>query len=1429
MRTAFFMICLSCFFAQASPAQSPSISLNESPRDHYCVGQKVRIPVTVTGSFQEGNLFSVKISYYARGENQVKALPASIVNGYLEFLLDEKELVQSPGVQLKVVTTSPATETGWSNYFRVFGSGSVTLKAVSDTLNMFEDIRLQFLISAMGQTDITMNDSTKFSYSNYYESSYTGTATAGVARNSGTFKIAYAKNECGSLAVGGEARIVVNPVSILPAPLDKTICQDSEFRIRISSDRALPGGAKYRVRFVEQYYYGSNSGPRTIETNATLEGQVLKGRFPERSDIPGGSNFLVQVIQGNPGAVSALSQDAVSVYPKPEAIFTSASTAIAFGQSADLQISVGGAAPAQVELSDGTVASNQYYTSIWHSVRPTHTTTYSIKSFSTGCGQGNSIADQKLVVTVKPGIDFDFTGDIRLCENQKTRLPVKHNLNISSGTTIFLEAAGSENRLFRFPAKLMPDGTLEVDIPSSPGNSSYFLSDLYGFRIVIPDLDISSNYNYGIRIQGKPFVISAGTDTPLPLDKPGLVHLTGRLAGGAPYTLNVNGETKVIEGNDYVYSSVYVKEDTEFIYGNIRNECFSNPENRFGVSLKVSRTNQAPHVYIYDRASSNLCPGDSLEIEFDGYGQFGDGNKFIIQYEYNGSYHAVQTVGSAGKYKFKVPDITAQNYWTPVRVSSTNPVLFSSTLFLKNSSLPSGIYHSYSNTSENKPAIIYPGEGDITISGGFSGNGPATIVFSDDTGDREISVYDNYFRIPVFPETGKNDTYTIKSITNACGTTNFNAKIFLRKNAYQIALTQPNRVFCGGDAYDIYFLSGKEKKSGPATEYILQVAPSNSAESFTELARTTSDSKFSGVIPSRLAQGYYVIRVLSSDGVFSEPTNMQIFEPPKATLSTDFPLNQGVAELSSRQSIELKMDLTGSGSIYGVFSEYDQQVYSFYSGLNYLSFRPERSQTYKVYMIRNLCGYGSGTGEVRVKVKPALQLTPGQQSICEGGNFQTGYAVLGDAELGPGDYLVFRLQNSADGSIVPIDSTRNLKGNMNLKIPSPLAKGPFSLQAVIKKYNLLENIPVSITIRPDITLTGNSTINSGGSTRLILKNNNSSSVAYSPTTFTVLDNTTGEERRYDDLSGIYVSPPVTTTYTLKSVSNSCGEGKASGQAIVVVNPPSDKTISTINVSPKGWNFCMEDTVTVYFSSSGAFSSSNKFVAQISDENGTNFRDIPTIGAQSPLQVVLPGNLSEASLYRIRITATDPGTASGAWQEGVTPSRRSSARFLSDRAYFENNKPAKLVVALEGSPPWYYIFGTDLAQRSKYAYASPDTLTIDQASPSLYYKLYSVQNNCGSGTVSSPSTVRVQLIMATEPDPLSDIKIGPNPAHDYLNIYFGQDGMWTISLYDLKGIPILTRQGAARIEQLDMTRFPGGIYIMNIETGGKKQSFRIVKE
>ncbi len=86
------MICLSCFFAQASPAQSPSISLNESPGDHYCVGQKVRIPVTVTGSFQEGNLFSVKISYYARGENQVKALPASILNGYPRSALNLKSV-----------------------------------------------------------------------------------------------------------------------------------------------------------------------------------------------------------------------------------------------------------------------------------------------------------------------------------------------------------------------------------------------------------------------------------------------------------------------------------------------------------------------------------------------------------------------------------------------------------------------------------------------------------------------------------------------------------------------------------------------------------------------------------------------------------------------------------------------------------------------------------------------------------------------------------------------------------------------------------------------------------------------------------------------------------------------------------------------------------------------------------------------------------------------------------------------------------------------------------------------------------------------------------------------------------------------------------------------------------------------------------------
>lgn len=1415
-------LCGLCFLVSSVVfAQSASISINQSPNSSYCAGEKIRLSISTTGTFSAANVFSVVVSYYASGNERQKTVSAVLTGTLLEFILDDEDLVKGYSLRVKARSSSPAAESAWSGSFRLFRTGQIAISTTTDTVNAFDEAQLHFRLNAPGYINVTLDDSTKFEFDRYYDAiETTNTQTIRVSQTK-TFRIAHASNQCGAFSTSGEARIAVNPVSILPVILAQSICQDSEFTIGISSESPLPQAGKYRVRFIEQRY-DTFSPPLVIETEAQLHDGILKGTFPFRPDVPTNSGFFVQIILDNPKSVSTRSTEIIRVLSKPEAFFSSSSRTIDFGQRMDFSISVGGAPPAQVELSDGSVLSSNFPT-VFSTVSPAQTTSYTIRSFSTGCGPGVLSSNQTLVVTVKPGIVIDLEENLTLCENQKLTIPVKHNLNITSGTPVFLEANGWDGVVFRFPGRFIASDKIEVDISPLSGDS-YYLDQLSWFWVTIPSLGISSPGKYNIRVQTKPYVERATTYDGTILNKPGTINIEAKMVGGGPYTLDVNGVRTTVEGN-YMYSNFYAtKQKGDFIYSKIRNECFSDEEYSFALSVQVTESDTNPHVHLYNGVGS-VCYLDSMEVDFDGYGQFGEGNSFLIQYEHNGQYHTIRSVNSGGKYKVKVPTATAANTYTVLRVSSTNPVLWSSQRYIRNNQAPSNLYLGYEGTTEGNPAKIYPGNEEPTISGNFNGYGPATVRFSDGVTERDFDVADIYFSIPVSPRVGQTEVYTVKSVRNACGTTEFNRNVFLHRVAYQIFAYYPQSSFCTGSPFEIVFSTNKPAPAEPSTEYILQISYEGS-NSFRDLARTTGTYKFTGIIPSDLLQGSYRMRVLASDGVVSDETYLTINAPPKATLSSIEPLNSGAIVIEPGYSAGLKIEVSGSGPISAVLGDKYHQIF-YGPGVFQVFQLMDRGETLKIRSIKNVCGYGSGTGEVKVNVRPGLRLNAGQHSICEGGNFKTEFRILGDVELGVRDYLVFELWDSSAQHGIPLDSTRSLAGSITLAIPSPLPAGSWSIRAVLRAYSLFQHVGVSVTMKPDMVISGSSTINKGEKTRIVLSSRNS--LNFYDITSVVLDNTTGVEQSYTGMLDFLVSPEVTTTYTLKSASSSCGLGTVSGRAVVEVNPVSDRAVSTTSVLSTVGAVCLGDTVRVFFISAGNFSAGNTFKVQVSNENEPGFVDIPTIGNVSPIRAVLPAGLSDAARYRLRVAASDPGTASGAWQESIIPARRASASFVSENAYFERGKTAEIVVRLEGTPPWYYSYGTDLVQRARYSYRSPDTLQIDQASPSLYYKLYSVQNSCGLGSLAQPSTLRVELITSTEPSYDLQVKVGPVPVRSRLNVYFETSAERNLSLYTVRGQLVRRHKSNRLHDEVDLESLPGGVYILLVEEGQQRRSFRIVKD
>ena len=84
----------------------------------------------------------------------------------------------------------------------------------------------------------------------------------------------------------------------------------------------------------------------------------------------------------------------------------------------------------------------------------------------------------------------------------------------------------------------------------------------------------------------------------------------------------------------------------------------------------------------------------------------------------------------------------------------------------------------------------------------------------------------------------------------------------------------------------------------------------------------------------------------------------------------------------------------------------------------------------------------------------------------------------------------------------------------------------------------------------------------------------------------------------------------------------------------------------------------------------------------------------------------------------------------------------------------------------------------------------------------------------------------------EPNLDSVIDIYPNPASDVVNIRFHDlEGQIEIKIYDIRGIELVSKEkiiGPAHIEQIDLSGYPAGIYVVNVYHGSVAVREKIIK-
>jgi hypothetical protein len=219
------------------------------------------------------------------------------------------------------------------------------------------------------------------------------------------------------------------------------------------------------------------------------------------------------------------------------------------------------------------------------------------------------------------------------------------------------------------------------------------------------------------------------------------------------------------------------------------------------------------------------------------------------------------------------------------------------------------------------------------------------------------------------------------------------------------------------------------------------------------------------------------------------------------------------------------------------------------------------------------------------------------------------------------------------------------------------------------------------------------------------------------------------------------------------------------------------------------------------------------------------------GKDSPLRVVIPAGFSTTESYRLRLAATDANTGSGDYGYLATFGTKPNASFGSSSALLDDKGNAKAVVLLTGTAPWRYSYGNDVGSLYRFASVSPDTLSITSKEPSAYFRLMSVTNGCGDGTIVEPSTIRVDVVLGTEVSGSNaePVTFGPNPTNDRVKLHFNNASKRTLNLYNANGVLISVSTVSETDPEVVMQPYPAGSYLLKIMHTKGEQTLRIVKE
>jgi hypothetical protein len=883
------------------------------------------------------------------------------------------------------------------------------------------------------------------------------------------------------------------------------------------------------------------------------------------------------------------------------------------------------------------------------------------------------------------------------------------------------------------------------------------------------DANNSSSGNYYFRIVATKPSINSGEYSATVYTKP-----TVNLVGATPLTINPFDQVSLLFTGNTSTSTKIVFDDSSsvnvsYLYSNSQNSVvvFPNASRDYKIayvsnvcgrgtstgSVKITVNEISLKANLISNASA--CIGNTIKIPVAANGQFNTANKFKIglRQSSNSSEYEIDAIEKDGAVEAVIPNFIPTNNYYQVRIVSSSPKAISP---WTNNYLTIGEKHSAEIVSAST-SVDWGKSVDIQLA--FTGVGPFNAVLNDGTaisysysGATSSSPVSSYNKITP----SKTNSYKIASFTSGCGVggAGKNTMNVTVKGGVKIDSLPQNLEICVKQPFKVKYSLASGVSTGSLSAFISN--STYSSQTRYKVSASFDNGIMTVTIPedvfgntTQYGDSYYLIITNTNGDLAYSDNYIRIKTIPKVTFYRNTDIN-----LNTKGLANIEFNASGSGPFNVTFTDSTKVTFGsnyFYTGYATGSVPVIKTTTFKIKSVSNVCGINNSTNNSSQTViikNPAnndILIKNYPARICVAEKVKIDFNTLGTFDSN-NEFKVELLQYDTPIAVLGTSKTNSVEAS----IPTTTNVNDYASYSI----RVVSSNPTAVSDRIAIGVNRKPSASINSSNRLelnVLPNDNvyfsiNKQAGYSGTnTYTFSDGSTVLGENISVIRNFAKS----TTFSLVSVKNECGEGTVTGSGIKIISQPFKITSSSnFYDSNSGINrICANNLFTYQYAVTGNVDATTTYNLQIASTKDSVFKDLVTKTNENPISVKLPSTFTNGTYFLRLISNTTVPVSSPFVNVNVlvAPEVSLSATNGTGAVSVDGGSYANLRFNLKGGLPAKIIAGDNFNNNFSFSVGSTSTGYYDyQVLPTKTstYTVKALENSCGYG--SNSGSVKVTL-------------------------------------------------------------------------------------